>query len=45
MKLIRMVDYKGNEMLNVKVEVNEYLFIVTPEIVNEKFNYLKYLTK
>ena len=41
MKLLKMVDYKGNEMLNVKVEVNEYLFIVTPEIVNENFNYLK----
>lgn len=38
---LTMVDCKGNEMLNVKVEVNEYLFVVTPEIVNKKFNYLK----
>jgi hypothetical protein len=38
---LTMVDYKGNEMLNVKVEVNEYLFVVAPEIVNENFNYLK----
>lgn len=35
-----LVDYKGNEMLNVKVDVNEYLFIVAPEITNEKFNYM-----
>ena len=38
---LTMVDYKGNEMLNVKVEVNEYLFVVAPEIVNENFDYLK----
>ena len=38
---LTMVDNKGNEMINVKVEVNEYLFVVTPEIVNKKFNYLK----
>lgn len=36
-----LVDYKGNEMLNVKVDVNEHLFIVAPEITNEKFNYMR----
>lgn len=40
MKLL-MVDCKGNEMVKVKVEVNEYMFIVAPEIVNENFNYLR----
>lgn len=36
-----LVDYKGNEMLNVKVDVSEYMFIVAPEITNEKFNYMR----
>ena len=36
-----LVDYKGNEMLNVKVDVSEYMFIVAPEITNENFEYMK----
>lgn len=38
---IYLVDYKGNEMLNVKVDVNDYMFIVAPEITNENFEYMK----
>ena len=38
---LTMVDYKGNEMINIKVEINPYMFVVAPEIVNENFNYLR----
>ena len=38
---IYLVDYKGNEVLNIKVDINEYMFIVAPEITNEKFNYMR----
>ena len=37
---ILLVDGKRNEMINVKVEVNRHMFIVTPEIKNDKFNYI-----
>ena len=41
MKII-VVDCKRNEMINVKVELSEHMFIVVPEIVNHKFDYMKY---
>lgn len=37
---ILLVDRKRNEMINVKVEVNRHMFIVAPEIKNDKFNYM-----
>ena len=37
---INVVDCKRNEMINVKVEVNRHMFIVAPEIKNDKFNYM-----
>lgn len=41
MKII-VVDCKRNEMINVKVELSENMFVVVPEIVNHKFDYMKY---
>lgn len=37
---ILLVDKKRNEMLNVKVEVTQNMFVVVPEIKNTKFNYM-----
>lgn len=37
---ISVVDCKRNEMINVKVELSKLMFIVVPEIVNPKFNYI-----
>ena len=37
---ILLVDGKRNEMINVKVEVNRHMFIIAPEIKNDKFNYM-----
>lgn len=39
---INVVDCKRNEMINVKVELSENMFVVVPEIVNHKFDYMKY---
>lgn len=39
---INVVDCKRNEMINVKVELSEHMFVVVPEIVNHKFDYMKY---
>ena len=39
---INVVDCKKNEMINVKVELSEHMFVVVPEIVNHKFDYMKY---
>lgn len=38
---IKVVDCKRNEMLNVKVELNQYMYIVVPEIINHNFDYLR----
>lgn len=38
---ILLVDKKRNEMINVKVEVNKHLFVVAPEIKNDRFNYMR----
>lgn len=37
---ILLVDGKRNEMINIEVEVNRHMFIVAPEIKNDKFNYM-----
>ena len=39
---IEVVDCKRNEIINVKIELNEYMFVVVPEIVNHKFDYMRY---
>lgn len=39
---INVVDCKRNEMIKVKVELSENMFVVVPEIVNHKFDYMKY---
>jgi hypothetical protein len=38
---LRVVDRKKNEMIDIKVEVDKYTFIVALDIINEKFNYLR----
>jgi hypothetical protein len=38
---INVVDCKRNEVINVKIEVSEQMFIVAPEIINPKFNYMR----
>lgn len=38
---LRVVDRKKNEMIDIKVEVDKYTFIVVPYMINEKFNYLR----
>ena len=39
---INVVDCNKNEVINVKVELSERMFVVVPEIVNHKFDYMKY---
>lgn len=39
---INIVDCKKKEAIRVKIEINEYMFIVAPEIIDHKFDYLKY---
>ena len=39
---INVVDCKRNEMISVKVELSEHMFVVVPEIVNHKFDYMRY---
>lgn len=38
---INVVDCKRNKVINVKIELSEQMFIVAPEIVNPKFNYMR----
>ena len=38
---IIVVDCKRNKVINVKIELSEQTFIVSPEIVNPKFNYMR----
>ena len=38
---IKFVDCKNNEMINVKVEVSEYMYVVVPEILDHKFDYIR----
>lgn len=39
---INVVDCKKKEVIRVKIELNEYMFVVTPEILDHKFDYLNY---
>ena len=39
---IEVVDCKRQEVLNVKIELSEHMFIVAPEIINHRFDYMKY---
>ena len=39
---IEVVDCKRQEVLNVKIELSECMFIVAPEIINHRFDYMKY---
>lgn len=41
MKIV-VVDCKRNEVLKIKVELSELMFLVVPEIINPKFNYIRY---
>jgi hypothetical protein len=39
---LAVVDCRKNEVIRVKVELNDKVFIVVPEIVNNKFEYIRY---
>lgn len=39
---LAVVDCRKNEVIRVKVELNDKVFIVVPEIVNNKFEYMRY---
>ena len=39
---INVVDCKKKEIINIKIELSENMFIVVPEVLDPKFNYLKY---
>lgn len=38
---LKVVDCKNNEMIKVKIELNQYMYLVVPEIVNHKFDYMR----
>ena len=37
---IKMVDCKNKEVVRVKIDIDKFTFIVVPEIVDNRFNYL-----
>ena len=39
--VIRLIDVKRNEMLNIKIDLNDKMFIVVPTITNSKFEYMR----
>lgn len=39
--VIRLIDNKRNEMLNIKIDLNDKMFIVVPTITNSKFEYMR----
>ena len=39
---LAVVDCRKNEVIRVKVELNDKVFVVVPEIVNNKFEYMRY---
>jgi hypothetical protein len=39
--VIRLIDGKRNEMLNIKIDLNDKMFIVVPTITNNKFEYMR----
>lgn len=40
MKIV-VVDRKKNEVIKVNIDINDKMFIVAPEIINNRFNYLR----
>ena len=40
MKIIKVVDCKNKEVIRIKIEIDKNMFIVVPDIVDNKFNYL-----
>lgn len=40
--IIKVLDNKKKKVLQVKIELTENMYIVAPEVFDEKFNYLKY---
>ena len=38
---IVVMDRKGNDVIRVNIDLNDKMFIVAPEIINQKFNYLR----
>lgn len=39
---IKVIDSKKKKVLQVKIELTENMYIVAPEVFDEKFNYLRY---
>lgn len=39
---IKVLDSKKKKVLQVKIELTENMYIVAPEVFDEKFNYLRY---
>ena len=40
--ILKVVDVKKKEVINVKVELSDKLFVVVPAIYNEQFEYMRY---
>lgn len=38
---LKVVDCKNNEVIKVKIELNQYMYLVVPEIINHKFDYMR----
>lgn len=38
---LKVVDCKNNEIIKVKIELNQYMYLVAPEIINHKFDYMR----
>lgn len=38
---IKVVDCKNNEVIKVKIEISKHMFIVVPEIIDIRFNYMR----
>lgn len=39
---IKVVDCKRNVVITVKIDLTEHMYIVVPEIIDHKFDYMKY---
>ena len=38
---IKVLDNKKNELIKVKIDLNKNMYIVVPEIVNHRFDYMR----
>lgn len=38
---LRVVDRKGKEVINIKIDITEKMYIVAPDIINDRFEYLR----